>query len=101
MASVASYDTGAAQLGTLLQAVRAQIYQLSNQRWSDATGAGYEGIYNALPNQGDVPVGGLGITKNQMNNYISGVNSVLSAIDSAMGAIADVAEFDPELLNNS
>ena len=97
--AVESFETSAAQLGTMLQAVRAQIFQISAQRWDGATGANYEAVYNDLPNGTDKPVGG-NVTKDQMNSYVSAINSVLGAIDVAMSPIAVVAEFDPELLNN-
>lgn len=97
--AVESFETSTAQVGTMLQAVRAQIFQVVVQRWSGANGANYEAVYNDLPNGTDKPSGG-NVTKNQMNSCISSLDTVMDAIDSAMAAIAVVAEFDPELLNN-
>lgn len=98
MANPATFE---ARVSTALDETRAlasNLRHIFNDLWSASNGANYEAVYNALANQGDIPQGGA-ITKNQMNNAISAISTLLTAYETVDAAINVVAEFSPNAAN--
>lgn len=90
-----NFEKEIASLCDDLLAIRAEIWRLSDHKWSSSTGADYETVWNTPPGTpGFIPTGA-GSTQSQMNNAISGLNSIRAAIDSASSALATLAEFRP------
>lgn len=92
--SVANFESDLAVTCDDLLALRAVIWRLSDHRWSDATGAGFESVYNSLLTGSSIPAGGA-VTKDQANNAINAINSIRASIDNASSALATLAEFKP------
>lgn len=89
------------RVSTALDETRALIANLRhivNDLWSEGSGANYKAVYAILENQETNPVGGV-VTKQQMNNAIAGIETILNTYDSVSTAINVVAEFSPNVLN--
>lgn len=90
-----NFEKEIASLCDDLLALRAEIWRLNDHKWSSSTGAGYETVWNTPPSTpGFIPIGA-GSKQSEMNNAISGLDSVRVAIDAASAALAVLAEFRP------
>lgn len=89
--NIPQFEQDIATLSAQCLALAAQIERQSDRRWADSTGAGYEGTYQAVTDT-ESPVGG-SVTKSQMNNAISALNSVKGAIETASAALSIAAEY--------
>lgn len=101
MANAASFEARVATAADQFRAVMLNFRHIRDDLWSATQGANYEGVYNILPNEGDIPSGGA-ISKNQMNNAIAAIDAILDAYEA--GTVSEslnvVAEFAPDVLNN-
>lgn len=101
MANAAAFEARVATAADQTRALMLNLRHIRDDLWSASLGANYEGVYNSLPGNGDIPVGGA-ITKNQMNNAISAIDALIDAYEA--GTVSEsiniVAEFAPDVLNN-
>jgi len=91
--NIKRFETECANRADEYRALHAAIEYLITEPWSDANGAGYEGAYNGLAQETDVPSGGA-ISKNQMNNYIAALNAMKVAWETNRAAIHVVADLN-------
>lgn len=94
-AHIVSYEALASQLAADLEAVWIQSRFLLENRWSDATGQGWEPVYNAGgigPND-TVPDSDGVITQSEMNNFIASLTDLVAEFEDHGGPLAKVAAY--------
>jgi len=93
--NITEFENEVAVLCNNILALEASINRQSALRWSSATGAGYEGVWNdGILGPNDTPVGAR-LTQSQANNMISAINSIKGAIDTASSPVSFVSELAP------
>lgn len=101
---IPAFEAEVAALASQLEAILTQVELIRVQRWPNDTGEDQEGVWNSTPDTpgflpGTSPVAK--INQGKMNNFMSTLSAVRTALLDGRANIAKVAAYAPGRLNNS